>query len=528
MWSWPSRVESADRLAAELPTEVVEQAVVEANGRAGDRERGDHRRRRARRPGRRRPRGRARARRPPSRSRARASRAGRARARLRSTIVRGASRSSGPSGSDSGAPGEVDLADHRGVQGHGPPHPARRAEVVAGVALVERLGCGPGADAEVDRLARELGEAIERGAGERDEVVVRATPARRRRAPARGAPRRARRAARARCAPAPRRDARSCSSAARSPPRARRRWWARRPRRCARAGLRRARSSGSRWERLRESGGRSASSSYSALWNCCSTDDARSGHGLSTGLARGPLCETAAMQPSLRVLDDDLLVRIVEEAKRILAEIGVEVRGAALRERLLDDRAARRCEGRARALPARGRRRGDRARRPRPSRSTTAPVARTPSSAHGRSHFVPGSSGLRVIDRHTGEARHATTTDFVELVRLADGLEGIAYLATAFSTGDVPAPDLRRVAARPVPARLRASRRLGRVQRARRAADGRADAALPARPRRARRESRCRSSRSPRPAASATARTRARTCSTASRPGSRSRSSRSR
>ena len=57
---------------------------------------------------------------------------------------------------------------------------------------------------------------------------------------------------------------------------------------------------------------------------------------------------------------------------------------------------------------------------------------------HGRSHFVPGSSGLRVIDRHTGEARLATTTDFVELVRLADGLEGIAYQATAFSTGDMP------------------------------------------------------------------------------------------
>ncbi|MGL6280130.1 MAG: hypothetical protein ACRC50_11310, partial [Gaiella sp.] len=42
------------------------------------------------------------------------------------------------------------------------------------------------------------------------------------------------------------------------------------------------------------------------------------------------------MQPSLRVLDDALLARIVDEAKRILAEIGVEVRGAPLRERLLE------------------------------------------------------------------------------------------------------------------------------------------------------------------------------------------------
>jgi trimethylamine--corrinoid protein Co-methyltransferase len=47
---------------------------------------------------------------------------------------------------------------------------------------------------------------------------------------------------------------------------------------------------------------------------------------------------------------------------------------------------------------------------------------------------VPGSSGLRVLDHRTGEVRLADTTDFVEYVRLADGLPNIAYLATAFST----------------------------------------------------------------------------------------------
>src|SRR5678815_3529016 len=51
-----------------------------------------------------------------------------------------------------------------------------------------------------------------------------------------------------------------------------------------------------------------------------------------------------------------------------------------------------------------------------------------------RVHFVPGSSGLRVLDHRTGETRLANTTDFVEYVRLADGLQHIAYPATAFST----------------------------------------------------------------------------------------------
>ena len=51
-----------------------------------------------------------------------------------------------------------------------------------------------------------------------------------------------------------------------------------------------------------------------------------------------------------------------------------------------------------------------------------------------RVHFVPGSSGLKVLDHRTGETRLANTTDFVEYVRVADGLQHIAYLATAFST----------------------------------------------------------------------------------------------
>ena len=53
-----------------------------------------------------------------------------------------------------------------------------------------------------------------------------------------------------------------------------------------------------------------------------------------------------------------------------------------------------------------------------------------------RVHFVPGSSGLKVLDHRTGETRLANSTDFVEYVRLADGLANIPYLATAFSTNN--------------------------------------------------------------------------------------------
>jgi len=139
------------------------------------------------------------------------------------------------------------------------------------------------------------------------------------------------------------------------------------------------------------------------------------------------------MKPSLNVLDDELIARILDEARRILSEIGVEVRGAALRQRLLDH-----------GLKMRG----DRILFP-PDVIDTA-IAATPRSftlydRDGRSHaelggnnvhFVPGSSGLKVLDHRTGQTRLANTADFVEYVRLADGLEYIAYLATAFSTND--------------------------------------------------------------------------------------------
>jgi trimethylamine--corrinoid protein Co-methyltransferase len=52
-------------------------------------------------------------------------------------------------------------------------------------------------------------------------------------------------------------------------------------------------------------------------------------------------------------------------------------------------------------------------------------------------HFVPASSALRVLDRRTQQARGPLTADFVEYVKLADGLKNISYLSTAFVPTDV-------------------------------------------------------------------------------------------
>jgi trimethylamine--corrinoid protein Co-methyltransferase len=55
-----------------------------------------------------------------------------------------------------------------------------------------------------------------------------------------------------------------------------------------------------------------------------------------------------------------------------------------------------------------------------------------------RVHFVPASSALRILDRRTEEIREPQTADFVEYVRLANGLKNISYLSTAFIPKDIP------------------------------------------------------------------------------------------
>ena len=145
------------------------------------------------------------------------------------------------------------------------------------------------------------------------------------------------------------------------------------------------------------------------------------------------------MRPQLRVVPENLVTPILDEAKRILAEIGIEVRGAGLRQRLLEHglKLARTADDAERVLF--------------PPECVDRAIESAPKSIplHDRDgrpyteltgdkvHFVPGSSGLQVLDHRSGETRHSNTRDFIEYVRVADGLKNLGYLATAFSTNDI-------------------------------------------------------------------------------------------
>jgi trimethylamine--corrinoid protein Co-methyltransferase len=138
------------------------------------------------------------------------------------------------------------------------------------------------------------------------------------------------------------------------------------------------------------------------------------------------------MRPTLSVLNDHLIKEILDEAKRIMAETGMEIRGEKLRQRLLDHGLKTDTDGRVlfsqdvveAAIESA------------PESFTLFNRDGDPHAEIGGNnvHYVPGSSGLKIQDHRTGKTRLSNSTDFIEYARLCDGLNNIAYLATAFST----------------------------------------------------------------------------------------------
>jgi trimethylamine--corrinoid protein Co-methyltransferase len=142
------------------------------------------------------------------------------------------------------------------------------------------------------------------------------------------------------------------------------------------------------------------------------------------------------MRPAIRILDDEQFELVLDEALRILAEVGIKVAGAPLRERLLDAGFAQ--------DPSTGRVLF-------PAQAVRAAIDTVPGSftlydrsgnaytemGGGQTHFAPGSSGLNILDHRSGVHREATSADFIEYIRVGHQLEHIRLLSTAFSGNDV-------------------------------------------------------------------------------------------
>jgi len=144
------------------------------------------------------------------------------------------------------------------------------------------------------------------------------------------------------------------------------------------------------------------------------------------------------MRPVLRLLTDELIARIVGEARDILCQLGVEIHNQAVLDILGDhgasvDRASwhtRLTQGII-----------DKALRTLPRSFQLYDVlgAQTHDFADGNVYFTPGSAAINILDDATGEMRKPVTADYVRYVRLTSRLRHIAAQSTAFIPADVDA-----------------------------------------------------------------------------------------
>ena len=130
------------------------------------------------------------------------------------------------------------------------------------------------------------------------------------------------------------------------------------------------------------------------------------------------------MPPGIQFLSQPQIEQIYGEALRLLAEVGYEIRGPALWERLLAHGLKTASDGRI-LFPA-----GEveKAIGAAPRRFSLYDRDGQACATLGGSgvHFTPGSSALKLLDHRSGETRPANTHDFIEYIRLCDGLEHIA------------------------------------------------------------------------------------------------------
>jgi len=143
------------------------------------------------------------------------------------------------------------------------------------------------------------------------------------------------------------------------------------------------------------------------------------------------------MRPTLRLLDDGLIERILDEARTLIAELGVEIHNRDVLA-LIGDHGGRVDLAASRAwIP------GDlvdRALQAAPTGFRLYDLVgnQTHHFCGDRVHFTPGSAAITILDGDTGEIRQPTTADYIRYVKLVSGLPHIEAQSTAFIPADVP------------------------------------------------------------------------------------------
>ncbi len=145
----------------------------------------------------------------------------------------------------------------------------------------------------------------------------------------------------------------------------------------------------------------------------------------------------ATIRPQIRLLDDTTIREVIEEAKRILLELGFYLENREALEILLSAGARQEEASRRVFLPPEM---VERAVASAPSTIRLYDTAGNPAVELGGDSvcFDPGSAALNILDPDTNEIRQARTADFVAFSKVVEQLEHIKAQSTAVICSDVP------------------------------------------------------------------------------------------
>ncbi len=143
------------------------------------------------------------------------------------------------------------------------------------------------------------------------------------------------------------------------------------------------------------------------------------------------------MRPVLRFLTDELIERIITEARDVLAELGAEIHNEEVVALLTEHGAAKTADGKRVRIP------GEMIERclaaaPRSFKLFDVMGAETHDFSGQIVHFTPGSAAINILDGETGAIRPPNTHDYVRYAQLVAGLSHIEAQSTAFIPADVP------------------------------------------------------------------------------------------
>ncbi len=144
------------------------------------------------------------------------------------------------------------------------------------------------------------------------------------------------------------------------------------------------------------------------------------------------------MRPTIRLLQDALIDKIITEARELLCKLGVDIHNQFLLGLLADHGATvDAANWKVRLTDAII----DRALAtvPRSFRLYDVLGNETHHFQGDSVYFTPGSTALNILDGETGELRKPTTADYIRYVKLTSGLQHIASQSTALIPADVDA-----------------------------------------------------------------------------------------